>query len=70
MSKSDFYFWFNSNDQMMYYKCHKVLFWRRGAYIESTGCIKKKKTTMNPKDGDNKCFQYAATVALNYEEIK
>ena len=25
---------------------------------------------MNPKDGDNKCFQYAATVALNYEEIK
>ena len=25
---------------------------------------------MNPKDGDNKYFQYAATVALNYEEIK
>ena len=25
---------------------------------------------MNPKNGDNECFQYAATVALNYEEIK
>ena len=25
---------------------------------------------MNPKNTDGKCFQYAATVALNYEEIR
>ena len=25
---------------------------------------------MNPKNEANKCFQYAATVTLNYEEIK
>ena len=30
---------------------------------------KKKKATINPKNEDYKCFQYAATVALNYEEI-
>ena len=28
-----------------------------------------KKATINSVNGDNKCFQYAATVALNYEEI-
>ena len=31
---------------------------------------KKKKTTINPKNTDDKCFQYATTVALKYEEIK
>ena len=25
---------------------------------------------MNPKNTDGKCFQYVATVALNYEEIR
>ena len=25
---------------------------------------------MNPKSADNKCFQYAATVALSFEVIK
>ena len=32
--------------------------------------MKKKKTTINPKNADDKCFQYAVTVALYYEEIK
>ena len=32
---------------------------------------KTKKTTINPiNKKDNKCFQYAVTVAFNYEEIK
>ena len=35
--------------------------------ILSTG--KKKKVTINPINGDDKYFQHAATVALNYEEI-
>ena len=30
---------------------------------------KKKKATINPKNEDDKCFQYAVTVALNYGEI-
>ena len=32
--------------------------------------IKKKKAIINPKNTDNKSFQYAVTVALNYEEIE
>ena len=39
-------------------------------YIDSTEWIIKKKAMINPKSTDEKCFQYAATVALNYGEIK
>ena len=31
---------------------------------------KKEKTTINPKNTDDKCFQCAVTVALNYGKIK
>ena len=31
---------------------------------------KKKKATINPKNNDDRCFQYALTVALNHEQIK
>ena len=30
----------------------------------------RKKATINPKNNNGKCFQYALTVALNYEQIK
>ena len=40
-----------------------------GSYINSPDWIKKEKVTINPKNADDKCFQYAATNALNYEEI-
>ena len=45
-------------------------FKRGGSYNDSPDWIKKKKATINPKNEDDKCFQYAATVALNHEEIK
>ena len=32
--------------------------------------LKSKKTTINPCNNDDKCFQYALTVALNHEQIK
>ena len=56
--------------QLMYYKCHKVDFECGGSYIVSPDWIKKKKAAIHPKNEDDKCFQYAATVALNYEKIK
>ena len=31
--------------------------------------LKNKKATINPKNNDDKCFQYAVTVALNYQKI-
>ena len=56
--------------QLMYYKCHKVNSKRGDSYIDSPNWIKMNKGTINPKNEDNKCFQYAATVTLNYDEIK
>ena len=67
MRGSDFVF---DSVQLMYFKCHKVNFKRGGWYIDLPDWIKNKKATKNQKNQDNKCFQYAATVALNYDEIK
>ena len=54
----------------MYYKCHKASFGHGGLYIHSLDWIKKKKATINPKNKDNKCCQYAVMVILNYEETE
>ena len=67
MRGSDFIF---DSVQLMYYKCHKVNFKRGGLYIDSPDWIKKKKTIINLKNEDDKCLQYAATVALNYKETE
>ena len=31
--------------------------------------LKNKKATINPANGNDKCFQYTVTVTLDYEEI-
>ena len=31
--------------------------------------VKDKKSTINPKNNDHKCFQYAVTLALNLDKI-
>ena len=56
--------------QLLGYKCHKVNFKRGDLHIDPLYWIKNKKATINPKNEDDKCFPYAATVALNYEQIK
>ena len=53
--------------QLLHYKYNKINPNHSGSYIDSPGWIKSKKTTINPI---NKCFQYAVTVVLNYEEKK
>ena len=40
-----------------------------GSYIDSPKWLKDKKSTINPKNNDHKCFQYAATLALNFDNI-
>ena len=67
MTVSDFIF---DSVQRLCYKCHKINFKRGGSYIDSSDWIKKKKATINTKNEDNKCFQYALFVALNYGEIE
>ena len=56
---------------LLYYKCHKINPNRGESYIDSPDWIKNKKTAISPiNKRDNKCFEYAVTVALNHEEIK
>ena len=54
----------------LYYNLNKVSLSRGGSYIDSPKWLKNKKATISPKNKDDKCFQYALTVALNYEQIK
>ena len=42
---------------------------RGSSYIQTPKWISNKKATINPKNNDNNCFQYAITVALNHQEI-
>ena len=38
--------------------------------MDSPKWLENKKVTINPQNAeDNKCFQYAITAALNYENI-
>ena len=62
-------FMFDSVDAL-YYDLNKISLSRVGSYIDSPKWLKDKKTTINPKNNDDKCFQYALTVALNYQNIK
>ena len=43
---------------------------RGGSYIDSPKWLKDKKSTINPKNNDDKCFQYDVTLALNLDKIK
>ena len=54
----------------LYYKLHKATLNSGGSYIDSPKWLKNKKITINPKNNDDKCFEYAVTVALNHEQIK
>ena len=53
----------------LYYDFNKVSINRGGSYIDSPKWIKNKKSTINPKNNDFKCFQYAVTLALNLDKI-
>ena len=54
----------------LYYKFHKIILNRGGSFIDSSKWLKNKKVTINPKNNDDKCFQYAVALALNHEQIK
>ena len=62
-------FVFDSVDSL-YYKPHKISLNRGGSYIYSPKWLKNKNATTNPKNNDDKCFQYATTIALHHEQTK
>ena len=54
----------------LYYDFNKTSINRDGSYIDSPKWLKDKKSTINPKNNDDKCFHYAVTLALNLDKIK
>ena len=55
----------------LHYKLHKVDLNRGMPYIDSPKRSKNKKATINTQNmDDDRYFQYALTVTLNYEKIK
>ena len=67
MKGSEFVF---DNVDLLYCKLHRISLNRGGSYVDSPEWLKNKKSKINPKNNDDKCFQYAVIVALNYEQIK
>ena len=55
---------------LLYCHLQKVSLKRGGSYIDSPEWLKNKKATVNPKNNDDNCFQYALTVLLNHQNIE
>ena len=66
MRGSDFEF---DGVNFLYYDFNEISLNRGGSYIDSPKWLKDKKSTINPKNNDRKCFQYAITLALNLYDI-
>ena len=66
MKGSDFEF---DGANFLYYDFNKTSIYRGGSYIDSPKWLKDKKSTINSKNNDDKCFQYAVTLALNLDNI-
>ena len=61
MRGSDFVF---NEINYFYYDFNRV-----SVYIESPKWLKDKKSTINQKNNDYKCFQYITTLALNFNRV-
>ena len=66
MKGSDFIF---NGINYLHYDFNRITISKGGSYIESPKWLKDKKYCINQKNNDNKCFQYAATLALNINSI-
>ena len=66
MRGSDFEF---DGVNFLYYDFNEISLNRGRSYIDSPKWLKDKKSTINPKNNDDNCFQYAVTLALNLDNI-
>ena len=67
MTGSEFVF---DSVNSLHHKLHKISLNSGGSYIDFPKWLKNIRTTINPKNKDDKCFQYALTATLNREQIK
>ena len=66
MKGSDFVF---NGVNYLFYNLNRITISKGGSYVESPKWLKDKKCIVNQKNNDNKCFQYATTLALNFNKI-
>ena len=66
MKGSDFVF---NGINYFYYDFNRVSISKGGSYIEYPKWLKDKKSTVNQKNNDYKCFQYAITLTLNFDKV-
>ena len=64
--RSDFIF---ESIHLLDYLLHKISLKRGKPYIKSPESLINKRETIHPQNDDDKCFQYAITVALNHHNI-
>ena len=62
-------FVFQSVD-LLTYNVHKISLRRGRSYIKAPEWVINKRATINPKNKDDKCFQYSVTAALNNQNIE
>ena len=62
-------FVFESADLLSYH-IHKTSLKIGNSCIKSSEWLINKRATINPKNKDDKCFQYSTTVALNHQNIE
>ena len=56
---------------LLYYHLNKISLGTEGrSYIDSPKWLKNTKATINPKNNDGNCFEYATTAALNHKQMK
>ena len=53
------------NVGLLHYIFLKISLKKDKSHIKSPGWLKNKRATINPKNKDDNCFQYAITAALN-----
>ena len=61
-------FVFESVDLLSYH-IHKTSLKRGNLHIKSPEWILNKRATINPKNNDNKCFEYSIIIALHHQQI-
>ena len=66
MKGSDFIF---NGVNYLFYDLNRITISKGGSNIKSPKWLKDKKYTINQKNNDTKCFQYATTLALNFNNI-
>ena len=55
---------------LLSYHIHKTSLKRGNSYIKSPEWVANKKAIINPKNVDNRCFEYSIVVALHHKENK